>query len=55
MFEPFYPGQRESSANGAADLPAIGEAPATREASDRYGDVPLGVESAWLAGSGQIS
>jgi hypothetical protein len=50
MFESFYSGQTETGANGEANLPAIGKAPGTGETPDRYGDVPLGVESAWPAG-----
>jgi hypothetical protein len=49
MFEPLYPGQ-EPGANGEADLPA-GGALGTGDTSNRYGDVPLGVESAWPAGT----
>jgi hypothetical protein len=33
--------------SGDAPLPTSGLPDETGEASDRYGDVPLGVESAW--------
>jgi hypothetical protein len=39
--------QAEPGANGDAPLPTSGQPGETGEASDRYGDVPLGVESAW--------
>ena len=47
MFESLYPGQAEPGANAEAALPAVGQAPGKGDSSDRYGDVPLGVESAW--------
>jgi hypothetical protein len=37
----------ESGANGDAPSPTTDRPAETGEASDRYGDVPLGVESAW--------
>lgn len=52
MFETLYPEQAEPGANGEADSPAPGQA---GETSDRYGDVPLGVESAWPTGDGRIA
>jgi len=55
MFEPLYPEQAKLGTNGEADLPAPGQAPGTGETSDRYGDVPLGVESAWPMGDGRVA
>jgi hypothetical protein len=55
MFEPLYSGQAEPGANDGTDLPALGQVPGTGQTSDRYGDVPLGVESAWPAGAGQTA
>ena len=47
MFEPLYAGQAEPGANAEPGSPAVSQAPGKHETSDRYGDVPLGVESAW--------
>lgn len=55
MFESLYSGQSEPGANGEADLPAIGQALRTGETPDPYGDVPLGVESAWPAGNERVA
>ena len=55
MFEPLYSGQAEPGANGGTDLPARGQVSGTGETSDRYGDVPLGVESAWPAVAGHTA
>ena len=47
MFESLYAGQAERGANAEPASRAVGQAPGKREPQDRYGDVPLGVESAW--------
>ncbi len=55
MFESLYSGQAEPGAKAEADLPVIGPAAAARATMDRYGDVPLGVESAWPAASASVA
>jgi hypothetical protein len=42
--------QAKPGAYDEAPLPATSQPGATGEAWDRYGDVPLGVESAWPTG-----
>jgi len=54
MFESFYSRQAEPGA-GEADKPALGRASGTSETPNRYGDVPLGVEAAWPAGTERIA
>jgi len=54
MFEPLYSRQAEPGAN-AEPVPAPGQAHGTGETKNRYGDVPLGVEAAWPAGTGVAS
>jgi hypothetical protein len=47
MFESLHFSQTEPGADGDEHSPARGRPAGNGDTRDRYGDVPLGVESAW--------
>ena len=55
MFEPLYSRNAEPGATGEADKAALGRASGAGETPNRYGDVPLGVEAAWPAGTERVA